>query len=134
MRFIAERLSEEEIGALKEWFKMMDTDNSGTITFEELENGLKQVKYELIETKIKDLMDAVRKIVPPLIYYTLVLDKIFFFRSSKLDSWFLLGVWQADMDNSGTIDYGEFLAATLHLNKLERGEFSVSSHFLWQGW
>lgn len=34
------------------------------------------------------------------------------------------------MDNSGTIDYGEFLAATLHLNKLERGEFSVSSHFL----
>lgn len=30
--------------------------------------------------------------------------------------------WQADIDNSGTIDYGEFLAATLHLNKMEREE------------
>ena len=26
------------------------------------------------------------------------------------------------MDNSGTIDYGEFIAATLHMNKLERKE------------
>ena len=31
-------------------------------------------------------------------------------------------VWQADIDNSGTIDYGEFLAATLHMNKMEREE------------
>ena len=31
-----------------------------------------------------------------------------------------MGVWRADFDNSGTIDYGEFLAATMHLNKLER--------------
>ncbi|RRT56965.1 hypothetical protein BHE74_00048606 [Ensete ventricosum] len=29
---------------------------------------------------------------------------------------------QADVDNSGTIDYGEFVAATIHLNKLEREE------------
>lgn len=29
---------------------------------------------------------------------------------------------QADIDNSGTIDYGEFLAATLHINKMEREE------------
>lgn len=29
---------------------------------------------------------------------------------------------QADIDNSGTIDYGEFLAATLHLNKMDREE------------
>lgn len=27
---------------------------------------------------------------------------------------------QADVDNSGTIDYGEFIAATLNLNKIER--------------
>ncbi|KAF2534884.1 hypothetical protein F2Q70_00032455, partial [Brassica cretica] len=31
LRVIAERLSEEEIGGLKELFKMIDTDNSGTI-------------------------------------------------------------------------------------------------------
>ncbi|OMO90411.1 hypothetical protein CCACVL1_07374, partial [Corchorus capsularis] len=76
LRVIAERLSEEEIGGLKELFKMIDTDSSGTITFEELKDGLKRVGSELMESEIRDLMDA------------------------------------ADIDNSGTIDYGEFLAAT----------------------
>lgn len=30
---------------------------------------------------------------------------------------------QADVDNSGTIDYGEFIAATLHLNKIEKEDY-----------
>lgn len=34
---------------------------------------------------------------------------------------------QADIDNSGTIDYGEFLAATLHMNKMEREENLVAA-------
>ncbi|WRX08621.1 Protein kinase domain - like 10 [Theobroma cacao] len=38
-----------------------------------------------------------------------------------------LTAYQADIDNSGTIDYGEFLAATVHLNKLEREENLVSA-------
>lgn len=38
-------------------------------------------------------------------------------------------IWiiQADIDNSGTIDYIEFIAATLHLNKLEREEHLVAA-------
>lgn len=36
-------------------------------------------------------------------------------------------IWQADIDNSGTIDYGEFLAATLHINKMEREENLVAA-------
>lgn len=39
---------------------MIDTDNSGTITFDELKEGLKRVGSELMESEIKDLMDAVR--------------------------------------------------------------------------
>lgn len=58
LRVIAERLSEEEIGGLKELFKMIDTDNSGTITFEELKVGLKKVGSELMESDIRALMDA----------------------------------------------------------------------------
>ncbi|XP_022973821.1 calcium-dependent protein kinase SK5-like [Cucurbita maxima] len=58
LRVIAERLSEEEIGGLKELFKMIDMDNSGTITFDELKEGLKRVGSELMESEIKDLMDA----------------------------------------------------------------------------
>ncbi|GMJ12347.1 calcium-dependent protein kinase 2 [Hibiscus trionum] len=58
LRVIAERLSEEEIGGLKELFKMIDTDNSGTITFQELKDGLKKVGSELMESEIKSLMEA----------------------------------------------------------------------------
>lgn len=38
---------------------------------------------------------------------------------------------QADIDNSGTIDYGEFIAATLHLNKVEREDhlFAAFQYF-----
>ena len=35
--------------------------------------------------------------------------------------------WQADVDENGSIDYGEFVAATLHLNKLEREENLASA-------
>lgn len=35
--------------------------------------------------------------------------------------------FQADVDNSGTIDYGEFIAATVHLNKLEREEHLMAA-------
>ncbi|CAN6481527.1 unnamed protein product [Victoria cruziana] len=36
-------------------------------------------------------------------------------------------VFQADIDNSGSIDYGEFIAATVHLNKLEREEHLIAA-------
>ncbi|KAB1228188.1 Calcium-dependent protein kinase SK5 [Morella rubra] len=91
LQVIAERLSEEEIGDLKEWFKAMDTDNSGTITFDELKDSLKQLSSELMESDIKGLMDA------------------------------------ADFDNSETLDYCEFLAATVHLKKLEEEEILLSA-------
>ncbi|KAM1274652.1 hypothetical protein ACFX2I_024499 [Malus domestica] len=91
LRVIAERLSEEEIGGLREIFKMIDADGSGSITFDELKEGLRKVGSELMEFEIKDLMKA------------------------------------ADIDSSETIDYGEFLAATVHLNKLEREENLLSA-------
>ena len=59
LQVIAESLSEEEIGGLKELFKMIDTDNSGTITYEELKDGLKRVGSDLMEPEIQSLMDAV---------------------------------------------------------------------------
>lgn len=60
---IAERLSEEEIGGLKQLFKMIDTDNSGTITYDELKDGLKRVGSDLVESEIKALMNAVLSIL-----------------------------------------------------------------------
>ncbi|KAK1310566.1 Calcium-dependent protein kinase 2 [Acorus calamus] len=58
LRVIAESLSEEEIAGLKEMFKMIDTDNSGQITFEELKAGLERVGANLKESEIYALMQA----------------------------------------------------------------------------
>lgn len=44
---------------LKEMFKSIDTDNSGTITLEELKQGLAKQGTKLSEYEAKQLMEAV---------------------------------------------------------------------------
>ncbi|CDP20327.1 unnamed protein product [Coffea canephora] len=58
LRVIAGCLSEEEIMGLKQMFKGMDTDNSGTITLEELKQGLAEQGTKLSEYEVKQLMEA----------------------------------------------------------------------------
>ncbi|WVY91276.1 hypothetical protein V8G54_036790 [Vigna mungo] len=86
LKVIAENLSEEEIQGLKAMFTNMDTDNSGTITYEELRAGLQRLGSKLTEAEVRQLMDA------------------------------------ADVDGNGTIDYIEFITATMHRYRLERDE------------
>nr|GEV61980.1 calcium-dependent protein kinase 26-like [Tanacetum cinerariifolium] len=56
LKVIASKLSEEEIAGLTKMFKMIDTDNSGCITFKELKDGLKNFGADLDESGIRDLM------------------------------------------------------------------------------
>ncbi|KAH7445604.1 hypothetical protein KP509_01G017600 [Ceratopteris richardii] len=95
LKVIAESLSEEEIMGLKQMFKSMDTDNSGSITFEELKIGLAKQGSKLAEHEVRQLMDA------------------------------------ADVDGNGTIDYMEFITATVHMNKMEREDklFTAFQYF-----
>ncbi|XP_021806486.1 calcium-dependent protein kinase 34 [Prunus avium] len=95
LRVIAGCLSEEEIMGLKEMFKSIDTDNSGTITLEELKQGLAKQGTKLSEFEAKQLMEA------------------------------------ADADGNGTIDYDEFITATMHLNRMDREEhlYTAFQHF-----
>ncbi|KAK6917298.1 EF-hand domain [Dillenia turbinata] len=86
LKVIAENLSKEEIQGLKSMFTNMDTDNSGSITYEELKTGLARLGSKLSETEVKQLMEA------------------------------------ADVDGNGTIDYIEFITATMHRHRLERDE------------
>jgi len=60
LQVIAESMSEEEIGGLKKLFEMFDTDNSETITFDELKDGLKRLGSALSDKEMQTLMDAVR--------------------------------------------------------------------------
>ncbi|KAI5058272.1 hypothetical protein GOP47_0026442 [Adiantum capillus-veneris] len=91
LKVIAESLSEEEIMGLKQMFKSMDTDNSGTITLEELKIGLAKQGSKLAEHEVRQLMDA------------------------------------ADVDGNGTIDYLEFITATVHMNKMDREDHLYSA-------
>ena len=52
-------MSEEEIVGLKEMFKSLDTDNSGTITLEELRAGLPKLGTKISESELMQLMEAV---------------------------------------------------------------------------
>ncbi|KAB2603979.1 calcium-dependent protein kinase 2-like [Pyrus ussuriensis x Pyrus communis] len=58
LKVIAEYLSEEEIHGLKAMFTNMDTDNSGTITYDELKSGLARLGCKLTEAEVKQLMEA----------------------------------------------------------------------------
>ncbi|KAG6491607.1 hypothetical protein ZIOFF_046539 [Zingiber officinale] len=58
LRVIAGCLSEEEIQGLKVMFKSMDSDNSGTITLEELKQGLAKQGSKLSEAEVQQLMEA----------------------------------------------------------------------------
>ncbi|XP_040871874.1 calcium-dependent protein kinase 15 isoform X5 [Glycine max] len=44
---------------VKEMFKSMDIDNSGTITFEELKAGLPKLGTKVSESEVRQLMEAV---------------------------------------------------------------------------
>ncbi|KAL3508485.1 hypothetical protein ACH5RR_027886 [Cinchona calisaya] len=58
LKVIAESLSAEEIQGLKAMFQNMDTDNNGTITYEELKSGLARLGSKLTEAEVKQLMEA----------------------------------------------------------------------------
>ncbi|KAH1204305.1 Calcium-dependent protein kinase 19 [Glycine max] len=86
LKVIAENISEKETKGLIQMFNNMDTDGSGTITFEELKSGLFRLGSLVNESEMKQLMDA------------------------------------ADIDKSRTIDYFEFIAATMDRHKVEKEE------------
>jgi calcium-dependent protein kinase len=58
LKIVAENLSAEEITGLKEMFRSLDTDNSGTITLEELRSGLPKLGTKISESEIAQLMEA----------------------------------------------------------------------------
>ncbi|KAL6524864.1 Calcium-dependent protein kinase 29 [Orobanche minor] len=58
LKVIAENLSDEEIKGLKQMFNNIDTDGSGTITYDELRTGLSKLGSKLSQSEIQQLMEA----------------------------------------------------------------------------
>lgn len=76
MTAIAVQAGPDDIKELKEIFLAIDKNGDGTLTFEEIEDGIKRLKIPDWEHILENLKEA-------------------------------------DVDKSGTIDYTEFIAATL---------------------
>lgn len=86
LKVIAGNLPVDEIVGLKEMFHAMDKDCSGTITVDEMRDGLMAKGGLIPESELQRIME------------------------------------NADVNGDGKVDYEEFLAATMHLGKLEREE------------
>ena len=72
-------------------FKSMDTDNSGTITYEELKAGLPKLGTKLSESEVKQLMEAVISLVSFIFCLSLMAPLIIYPHSYKIT----VNVWMA---------------------------------------
>ncbi|XP_044466980.1 calcium-dependent protein kinase 24-like [Mangifera indica] len=58
LRVVADNLPNEQLAALKKMFDMMDTDNTGDLSFDELKDGLDMIGHKVSEPDVKMLMEA----------------------------------------------------------------------------
>ncbi|KAG8068371.1 hypothetical protein GUJ93_ZPchr0005g15492 [Zizania palustris] len=86
LRVIADHLSAEEVEDIKDMFKVMDTDNDGIVSYEELHGGITKLGSHLAESEVQMLIEAM------------------------------------DANGRGALDYGEFLAVSLHLQRMANDE------------
>ncbi|KAK3119676.1 hypothetical protein QOZ80_9AG0673660 [Eleusine coracana subsp. coracana] len=103
LRIIAGCLSEEEITGLKEMFKNIDKDNSGTITLEELKNGLAKHGTKLSDGEIQQLMDAADADGNGLIDYDEFVTATVHMNKLDRDDHLYTAFQYFDKDNSGYI-------------------------------
>nr|XP_011459503.1 PREDICTED: calcium-dependent protein kinase 8-like isoform X1 [Fragaria vesca subsp. vesca] len=83
---IAEHLSVEEVAGIKEAFQLMDADNKGKVSLDQLRSGIQKLGQQIPDPDLKILMEA------------------------------------ADVDGDGALNYGEFVAVSVHLKKMANDE------------
>lgn len=98
-------------------FRSIDVDNSGTLTMEELKQGLAKQGSMLAEYEIRQLMEAVSQII----------QVLGLFENEIAAGFDYVNLFQADVDGNGTIDYMEFITATVHMNKMDKEDLLFSA-------
>lgn len=59
LQVIAEHLSVEEVAGIKEGFQLMDINNKGKISIDELRVGLQKLGHQIPDDDLQILMEAV---------------------------------------------------------------------------
>lgn len=122
VRVIAQSMSEEEIAGLRNIFKIMDVDGSGTITFEELKLGLQKVGSSMKESDVRDLMDAADVDKSGTIDYGEFLAATINMNKVEREENMLAAFRYLDKDNSGYITGEELQNACIEFNM---GDMSI---------
>ncbi|KAF2288525.1 hypothetical protein GH714_008175 [Hevea brasiliensis] len=112
LRVIADFLSIEEVEDIKEMFRKMDTDNDGIVSIEELKAGLRNFNSQLAESEVQMLIEAA-------VNLELLILRMF---QLKPHSSNVVDCIHLDANGKGTLDYGEFVAVSLHLQRMANDE------------
>lgn len=60
---VADNLPDDQIDGLRKLFDMMDKDNDGLLTFEELKDGFSMIGQVIPDPDIQTLIDAVSSLL-----------------------------------------------------------------------
>ncbi|KAG6769596.1 hypothetical protein POTOM_025246 [Populus tomentosa] len=138
LRVIADFLSIEEVEDIKEMFKKMDTDNDGIVSIEELKTGLRSFGSQLGESEVQMLIEALdledeglgssmkvegsQKTSDEFAGDKGGLSITFTSRTSKGDIKTDGKASEVDANGKGKLDYGEFVAVSLPLQRMDNDE------------
>ncbi|KAG6735409.1 hypothetical protein POTOM_061985 [Populus tomentosa] len=142
LRVIADFLSIEEVEDIKEMFMKMDTDGDGIVSVEELKTGLRNFGSQLAESEVQMLIEAVSILYASQFQelrdwlvneacFVLISDCLMGFGSDKAeyekktnkgDIKTDVKAFEVDTNEKGKLDYGEFVAVSLHLRRMANDE------------
>jgi calcium-dependent protein kinase len=126
--FIASRLQDKEVEKLKNIFQTLDANSDGTLTLEEMKNGIESLKDPEVEKEIETLFNSLDTDKSGKIDYTeflaACLDKKNYLRTERLTEAFQM----LDLDKSGKISKQELKDAL----KFDQVEDSVFEKYIEQ--
>ncbi|GLJ26420.1 hypothetical protein SUGI_0509490 [Cryptomeria japonica] len=111
LRVMAEHLSVEEAKSIKDMFQTMDTDNSGTLSYEKMKEGLHNLGYQMADSEVQILIDAADADGNGTLDYGEFVAASIHFQGMENDDYLRKAFQYFDSNGSGYIEIEEFKEA-----------------------
>eukprot|EP00475_Leptophrys_vorax_P030938 TRINITY_DN4668_c0_g2_i1.p1 TRINITY_DN4668_c0_g2~~TRINITY_DN4668_c0_g2_i1.p1 ORF type:complete len:487 (-),score=78.41 TRINITY_DN4668_c0_g2_i1:262-1722(-) len=122
LKVVACNLSREEISGLKKMFKEMDKDGSGSITYDELREGMRRLGSPIPPEHLQAIMEAADQDHSGTIDYTEFITATMQMNSVEKEEHIWAAFRHFDKDGSGTITVKELREALEDEGMLEPGD------------